>query len=1027
MKYVLTAILAILITHLPTNARAAIDHNEKLLRSLQQLNGLETAAGEASGSEPQNVVPPSKTEKPAAVSELSSDKTWQLAQTRPQTKAKSAPKKAAPRKISRSATTWFSSFKEGYRLTVTFNSRPRMTYKRDGKKITFFFTAPVNYKPPTVPSKFRENYKSVVSSTDDKGNLIITVELQEGAEDNISFNKRRVFIDTTNPLLAQKKKEEELAKQAPQKKAEEPKTEQSWKKGEEEKEVEVVDGKAPVEKEKIREVELKKGKKPALKKVIDEIKVTFLRVGDIEKLRFEFGKDTPAASFRRFGNYWMVFDNVKPFIAPKNFAKSNLFESFDLKQDKDKGVTFIKLPLKQNVFAKADNNYGVWEFEFDPKIKYELDKKLEPQEKLTYWEFDISGDTKFIQLNDEFYDEQILVFPLENDGSGIAADMQTREMIFLQTDQGIAVRAVDASPEYEISDDAVKIFLNNDKFSLSKKNRTGEALFPFEKWKPLEAKDFREKKFEILNEDKYQYYEYAKLHFEQKLYNEAAVTTRPLRGFNAQFLHAAASYLAGFYEEALASIQKLELPPNKDKNEMLMWLYAIQDGVSDYIPNRSEQINFDEGLVVPPNVINYPVDIASKVLLEVAEAMIDGEKIEIAQEFLDAFPKVSADQDSRNYHEHLQALIYNKTDKKARAREMWENLRQDLGDRKTRSRVLYHIARQDYEEGDIDELEFAEKINEARALWRGDQFEYDMLSKAGDLYAEGDSPLQALRSYREAVSYFPGNLGNDALTFKMRDIFRKTITKEFADLDKTFESLNLYYEFEELKPGGDEGDRVTLELAEKLVDFDLLTDAAKVLSGYLTEVVDNEEKSLIETRIAILQYMDNECNKALQTLDVGASRKMPAYLLNERQVLTVECMIEEKEYEKAMKALRKVPQERRAGFRAEIAWQQKNWEDMVAAYAEIPTKTDQEVLRLAIAHKILGNKRELRQLQIAHSQEMAESQYANSFAFLTDDKNLDYENLTATLKLDDAKTLLNDYRERLQIRGLDEFLKENEV
>ena len=81
-------------------------------------------------------------------------------------------------------------------------------------------------------------------------------------------------------------------------------------------------------------------------------------------------------------------------------------------------------------------------------------------------------------------------------------------------------------------------------------------------------------------------------------------------------------------------------------------------------------------------------------------------------------------------------------------------------------------------------------------------------------------------------------------------------------LDDTFEALSTYYEFEELKPIGEQGDHITLELAEKLVQMDLLEDGAKILNRYVKKIAEVEEKVLIMTRVAILQYLNNQTENA---------------------------------------------------------------------------------------------------------------------------------------------------------------------
>jgi hypothetical protein len=58
---------------------------------------------------------------------------------------------------------------------------------------------------------------------------------------------------------------------------------------------------------------------------------------------------------------------------------------------------------------------------------------------------------------------------------------------------------------------------------------------------------------------------------------------------------------------------------------------------------------------------------------------------------------------------------------------------------------------------------------------------------------------------------------------------------------------------------------------------------------------------------------------------------------------------------------------------------------------------------------------------------MSKGQYADSFDYITDTENVDFRNLTDSLKLDKTQSLLMKYRERIKNSGLAAVTGKNEA
>jgi predicted negative regulator of RcsB-dependent stress response len=363
-------------------------------------------------------------------------------------------------------------------------------------------------------------------------------------------------------------------------------------------------------------------------------------------------------------------------------------------------------------------------------------------------------------------------------------------------------------------------------------------------------------------------------------------------------------------------------------------------------------------------------------------------------------------------------LIADKSNKRARAKEIWDKLVTEYDDRKTRAHAVYYLALQNYELGKVNAEETTKILDKVRIIWRGDRFEYELLKKLGDVYLAGGNNISALRTYREAVLNFPKHPDNEMLTERMRIAYANALTKDLSTPDKTFEAVALYYEFQELKPAGEDGDKITGELAEKLADYDLLKEAADLMEKSIEKISVPEDKALVATRVAILRYMNHNPQLALDMLNKSELKTIPAYIQNERDILAVNAMADLGQNDAAWKLVTKLPPERGKQVKAEILWKNKQWREMLVLYESMADKTLADIMKIAIAKAMIDDKKGLADLQKEYAGRMQKSEYADLFKFTTDSGEIDYHNLPASLNLDSAKKLVDIYKSRLKKGGV---------
>ena len=880
----------------------------------------------------------------------------------------------------------FSKTSDSKRLLISFNNKPKLTAQEQGDTITIHTANTVSFEPDAVPDDFKDVFTGLSKQNDNKGNLIITLNLAPNVKAKISGNKAMVLIDVP---VAQKP---ETGNQKPQAEAAKP---------------------------------------AAVKSGV----VNYSTENEVQKLKFNFSKPVAAAVFERFGYYWLVFDTDEDVILPDSFKKSSLFvfnkkilavndqsvipENFN---QPPKNPQIFVLELSKEAYANATRTDNSWTVEFDPNIAYSQDKPLKLEDKGDTWQIAAKSVVDKIIAKDEVTNNLIEVYPLSDPGF-VGGEVKNDSFILGKTVQGVVMQPIGRIAGKTDEKDKIKIIKPTPTPPASGAQKSQEInvvnnedalpIFPFQKWPQLKGTDYHKAELKIKSGDRA---DFAKFLFSQQLYPEAEVNLAGVPGFQASFLNGASLYLSGHNEDAIKVFDSLTLPDGVDTNELVLWKAAATHDLTK--TNPSIQPIDLSNFYLPKNVDNYPESIRNKLIFAITEELIDQAKYENAQGFINILGKTSLDTAGKSYVKYLQAKVDDGMGKKARARELWADVVKSNTDRESRAKAGYEIIMQDYTANKIKIDEAIKQLNGVRIVWRGDNFEYKLLKELGDLYAQNGNDFEALRTMKEILSTFPNYPDNAAITDKMRGIYENALEKQLADKETTFKAVTIYYEFEELKPTGSKGDEITLQLADALAKYDLLDDAVKVLQKYSADVTDTTQKAEVATRIAILQYLNSKPKDALETLKNSDSKDIFGNMLAERKILEIRCLIDLNELAVANSQLSGIPDEQAYKFKTDIYWKQKKWQEMLDSYALVADRDDEDIMRMAIAYALLDDKQNLTKLKTQYGVRMEKSEYSQNFDYVTNVDNVDFRNLTGSLHLDQTKKVLSEYQNKIKKGGL---------
>ncbi|KQW82375.1 tetratricopeptide repeat protein [Brevundimonas sp. Root1279] len=219
-----------------------------------------------------------------------------------------------------------------------------------------------------------------------------------------------------------------------------------------------------------------------------------------------------------------------------------------------------------------------------------------------------------------------------------------------------------------------------------------------------------------------------------------------------------------------------------------------------------------------------------------------------------------------------------------------------------------------------------------RWRWRGDGTELAVIRQLGSLYLDQGLYREALTALKGAGPNLARLKGADQIQADLGKAFRMLFLEGGADGLQPVQALGLFYDFRELTPIGADGDEMVRRLARRLVDVDLLDQAAELLKYQVDNRLDGVAKAQVATDLATVYLMDRQPEAALQALWSSRTTLLPTALQVERRALEARALTALGRYDHALEVLGNDASAEGRDVRAEVFWKQQNWGAAAALY-----------------------------------------------------------------------------------------------
>ncbi|MCP5433511.1 MAG: hypothetical protein H6923_09610, partial [Alphaproteobacteria bacterium] len=290
-----------------------------------------------------------------------------------------------------------------------------------------------------------------------------------------------------------------------------------------------------------------------------------------------------------------------------------------------------------------------------------------------------------------------------------------------------------------------------------------------------------------------------------------------------------------------------------------------------------------------------------------------------------------------------------------------------------------------------DEIEGLETL---RYRWRGDDLELAVLHKLGKAYLAADNPRAGLETLRFAVANFSGKADVRDISKDMADEFERLFLEGAADKLTPVQALALFYDFRELTPIGRRGDDMIRRMADRLVEVDLLPQAAELLKHQVEHRLTGVGRAQVATRLALVYLMDRRPEDALRIVNATRQTLLPESLNRQRRLIEARALASLKRHDHALEVIADDGRPEARNLRADIMWDAQDWPHEAAANEEIVGERwkdagplDEEdrrrVLRSAIGYSLANDADSLARLRQHFSGLMSQSPDAKAFEIVT--------------------------------------------
>lgn len=242
-------------------------------------------------------------------------------------------------------------------------------------------------------------------------------------------------------------------------------------------------------------------------------------------------------------------------------------------------------------------------------------------------------------------------------------------------------------------------------------------------------------------------------------------------------------------------------------------------------------------------------------------------------------------------------------------------------------------------EGKLREIALRQKRNELSQddalrdletqamLWRGDGLEVKTLQMLEKIYANVGRYREAFNAARTATRLQPNSEASRQLQDDASALFAQLYLSAKGDDMPPVEALAMFYDNSELTPIGRRGDEMIRRLADRLVNVDLLDQAAELLQYQVDQRLEGAARSQVAARLAMIYLMNRKPDRAIGALRSTRIADLSGELRQQRLLLEARAQSDIGRRDLGLDIISNLGGREAIRLRSDIHWASRRWRE----------------------------------------------------------------------------------------------------
>lgn len=770
------------------------------------------------------------------------------------------------------------------------------------------------------------------------------------------------------------------------------------------------------------------------------------RIGNTVRIVFPFQEPTSSAIFRRNDSIWMVFDTPAS-IDTRGMMSALSSTARNIEVQPGAGYQVLRLDLNDPALATVGLDGNSWslvigDMIIEPSVPLKMDRTVQADGGSVLRVL-FKDPQNIREITDPFVGDQIALVTGFGPPRGLLKRQNFVDLEALSSAHGIAISKKSDGVTMQLLGDDV-IIEKNGGLALSNRDVT-RIRSSLKSLTDPDAPGFVE--FVALSTEGPENYRDT-LHQLQDRLSEAPEGRRRkplmnLAGFYLahQFAQEAIGLMSLAVEEEPALIEDatfnlmmgaaqtladrpedayphLNRPDLKSNPDAAIWQTIVDVKLGNWTQAR---ISMPRGRAV---IGTYPPEIQAEFNLAAAKAMVEANDFGMANTILAEIEpsEVSSQQASR--YDILRGRVADASGRSQEALRAFDLVAKSPN-RPQAAEANYRALRIRYRDGELTADEAIDHLSGLATSWRGDEIELKTLRFLAQLHAEQGNYREAFEAMESAVQMDSEADTTRLLQEEMGALFVSLFLDGKADEMSPIKALALYYDFREMTPVGRTGDDIVRNLAKRLIEVDLLDQAAELLRHQVDNRLKGAARAQIAADLGAIYLSDRKPEEALRVLNNTRQASLPEAIERQRNIVEARALTESGRPDLALELVRNMRGVDVDRLRADTFWAAQSWreagEQLEGMYGSrwsdnIPLDEVErrDILRAGIAYSLAGDQLSLNRLQTKYAEKMSDSPESFAFDVVTrpiESQGVEFLEVANQLAAsDELETFMDEYR-----------------